>query len=263
MYQHHKDAIDKALEKIRDKEDVIGVILGGSIAHGFATESSDIDLMLILSEVDYQLAFNNGDLHYLDNESADYPGGYVEGKYISESFIKLVAEKGTEPARFAFKDAILLHSDMDEVNVNKLILEASLYPKENKASKLETFNAQFEGWNWMYYEGLKKDDCYVITHSVSNLCLFAGRLLLAHNELLYPYHKWFLKVLESAPCKPKDIIGLMRQALESKSKNDVARLYNVIKDFYNWPQYQCGWVTKFVMDSEINWLNGPTPIADS
>ncbi|WP_139537402.1 hypothetical protein [Klebsiella spallanzanii] len=84
----------------------------------------------------------------------------------------MVAEKGTEPARFAFKDAILLHSDMDEVNVNKLILEASLYPKENKASKLETFNAQFEGWNWMYYEGLKKDDCYVVSIPVKRTIHF-------------------------------------------------------------------------------------------
>lgn len=260
MYLHHKNAIEKVVEKLKSNEKILAVILGGSVAHNFASETSDIDLMLVLSESDYQQALNNGDLYYSDNESADYPEGYVEGKYISESFLQAVAINGSEPARFAFKDAILLYSNLE--NLERLITAAAAYPKNRKIENMEKFYAQFEGWNWMYYEGLKKNDLYVINHSVTNLCLFAGRLLLTYNELLYPYHKWFLKVLSNAEKKPQGIVEIINTALSTKSENSIQNLYNIIKDFYDWPQYEHGWVAKFVIDSEINWMNGPVPIAD-
>ena len=56
MYQHHREAIEKITEKLRNRKEVQGVIVGGSVAHGFATESSDIDLMIVLSDVDYERA---------------------------------------------------------------------------------------------------------------------------------------------------------------------------------------------------------------
>ncbi|WP_432699918.1 nucleotidyltransferase domain-containing protein [Kluyvera cryocrescens] len=80
MYQHHRDTIEKAIKKLSKKlsknKKILTALLGGSVAHGFAAESSDIDLMLILSEEDYQQALHHGDLHYVDKESANYPGGY-------------------------------------------------------------------------------------------------------------------------------------------------------------------------------------------
>jgi len=240
MYAHHKKTIEKAIAKLKSNQKIIAVILGGSVAHGFASENSDIDLMLVLSESDYQQALENGNLEYFDNESADYPNGYVEGKYISESFIQAVAEKGSEPARFAFKDAIVLYSASDKLS--SLISAAAAYPKDRKYDNMEKFYAQFEGWNWMYYEGLKRNDIYVINHSVISLCLFAGRLLLTYNELLYPYHKWFLRVLSSAENKPQDIVEMINSALLTKNESNIKDLYNAIKNFYNWPEYQHGWV---------------------
>lgn len=260
MYAHHKLAIDKAAEKLKGDKKILAVILGGSVAHGLAVETSDIDLMLVLSESDYQQALVNGDLHYSDTESAGYPQGYVEGKYISESFIQAVAEKGSEPARYAFQDAKLLYSGLD--HLDRLIASAATYPKNRKLDNMEKFYAQMEGWHWMYYEGLKRNDLYVINHSVTNLCLFSGRLLLAYNELLYPYHKWFLKVLSNAEKKPHNIVTLINTALSTKSKNSIEDLYSTTKAFHDWPQYEHGWASRFVIDSEINWMNGPVPIAD-
>ena len=127
---------------------------------------------------------------------------------------------------------------------------------------MEKFNAQFEGWNWMYYEGLKRNDLYVVSHSVVNLCLFAGRLLLAYNELLYPYHKWFLRVLSEAKQKPKDILDMINTALSTKMESDIDKVYTSVKNFHDWPDYQHGWATRFVIDSEINWMKGDVPIAD-
>jgi hypothetical protein len=35
-----------------------------------------------------------------------------------------------------------------------------------------------------------------------------------------------------------------------------------IKDFWDWPKYEHGWAARLVIDSEINWMYGPVPIAD-
>lgn len=46
MYNHHKTAIETITNKLKSRDEILGIIVGGSVAHGFANENSDIDLML-------------------------------------------------------------------------------------------------------------------------------------------------------------------------------------------------------------------------
>lgn len=39
MYPHHQAAIDAITNKLKARPDVQGVIIGGSVAHGFANET--------------------------------------------------------------------------------------------------------------------------------------------------------------------------------------------------------------------------------
>lgn len=45
MYDHHKKAIEDITNKLKVKEEILGIIMGGSVAHGFANKESDIDIM--------------------------------------------------------------------------------------------------------------------------------------------------------------------------------------------------------------------------
>jgi len=45
--------------------------------------------------------------------------------------------------------------------------------------------------------------------AVSNIVLYGGRALLAYNEMLFPFHKWFLRVLAEAEHKPEGILDLI------------------------------------------------------
>jgi hypothetical protein len=65
--------------------------------------------------------------------------------------------------------------------------------------------------------------------SVSKLILFGGRLILAHNELLYPYHKWFLKVLEQAKDKPSDLLACIQTLNESPTVENSEAFYEKVK----------------------------------
>jgi hypothetical protein len=166
MYKHHQAGIDSITEKLKAREEVLGVIIGGSIAHGYANEESDIDILIVLSEEDYKQALSKQEIGYFETDSCSYAGGYVDGKYISADFIRKVAELGSEPAKYAFKDAFVTCSKVD--GLAELVGQAASYPVHHKGEKLEKFYAQFETWKWYYYEGLKRNNRLLIDYSQLN-----------------------------------------------------------------------------------------------
>jgi hypothetical protein len=98
--------------------------------------------------------------------------------------------------------------------------------------------------------------------SISKLILFGGRLILAHNEMLYPYHKWFLKVLEQAKDKPADLLETILTVSESPTAENITTFYEKIKTFRVWSNNQYGWPAQFMLDSELNWMDGRMPVED-
>ena len=260
MLQHHKDAIRTITEKLKVRKEILGVIVGGSVAHGFAREDSDIDLMIVLSDEDYRNALENQEINYFETEACPYEGGYVDGKYTSVDFIRRVARSGSEPARFAYKDAFVSYSRIE--GLEQLVREASRYPVERKAENMTKFYAQFEAWKWYFYEGLKRNNRYLMDYALSNYILFAGRLLLAYNETLYPYHKWFLQVLEGVKHKPENIMTDISNVLEQRSGEAVEALYKSITEFSSWSSSDKHWCIHFMLDSELNWMDGQVPVGD-
>ena len=50
MYPHHESSIQNLVRHFETDGEVEVVLLGGSIAHGFASPESDVDLILVVSE---------------------------------------------------------------------------------------------------------------------------------------------------------------------------------------------------------------------
>lgn len=260
MYEHHQRAIEAIAGKLGAREEVVGVIIGGSIAHGYASETSDLDIMIVLSDEAYQQAIKTGDLGYFETESTPYEGGYVDGKCVSVDYIHKVAESGSEPARFAFKDAFAAYSNVD--GLDELIRAASSYPLDKKEENIQKFYAQFETWKWYFYEGLKRNNPLLMDYSRTNYIMFAGRLILAHNEILFPSYKWLLKELEKAEAKPDHFMQLLNDVIELKSAESIELLYNSITGFHNWYTSEEHWTVRFMIDSQLNWLDGMVPVLD-
>ena len=51
--------------------------------------------------------------------------------------------------------------------------------------------------HWLFHEASRHGNLYTLTRAASQLALFSGRLILAHNRMLFPYHKWLPRTLES------------------------------------------------------------------
>ncbi|MGG6314210.1 hypothetical protein [Paenibacillus macerans] len=260
MFKHHAESIEKLKAKLAAREDILALLISGSIAHGFAKASSDVDVMIIVSDEDCARRLSSGETTYWENEVTEYESGYVDGKYVSRGFLKQVAKLGSEPARFAFEGAIIAFSKLD--GLEELLADIVRYPAERKQENLSRFLAQLEAWNWYSAEAIKHDNLYLLQHAVNNLVLFGGRLILAHNEMLYPYHKWFLKVLEQAPNKPEGLLRLIDRMLREPSADPIEAFYQSVKTFADWGDDGRSWPSRFMEDSELNWLHGFTPVGD-
>ena len=260
MHPHHERAIAHASELLHRDPEVRALLLGGSIAHGFESAASDVDLLIVVTDADYDARMGEGRAQWSTVEACDWPGGYAEGKYVCPRFLAEVARAGSEPARFAFQDARVLFSNLGDLA--ETLAAIVRYPVEQKSDRIRRFHAQFEAWHWYGHEALKRNDRYLLGLAVARTVLFGGRMILAHNERLYPYHKWFRTVLESAPEKPPDLMERIAALHEDPSQATLLGLWATVKNFRSWEGAEQVWTAQFLRDSELNWTGGSTPVDD-
>lgn len=260
MYPHHTQSIQNVTDHFQRDPEVLALLLGGSIAHGFETVTSDVDVMIIVSDEDHTKRLEMNQIHFFNRDLCTYEGGYVDGKYSSMSFIKQVKEKGSEPVRFAFAGSRILFTKTE--GLAEILEQITQYPTAEKAERIRRFYAQFEAWHWYCQESLRLKNQYLLGTSISKFILFSGRLILAHNELLYPYHKWFLRVLEGAVDKPDGLLESIHQLDAAHTIENMEVLYEKVKSFQPWIEGEFSWPTQFMFDSELNWMDGKTPVDD-
>lgn len=260
MYAHHHRTIDRLIQVFQDDPAFLGLIVGGSIARGWEREDSDVDIVLVATDAEYARRAPANDLHYFTRELCDYDGGYVDGKVVNRAYLEEVAGHGSEPARAAFVGAWLACA-RDPILAG-LLERIPVYPEAERPERLRSFYAQVLVWQWYLREAEKRRDPYLLQHSAVSLALFAGRLILAHNRVLYPYHKWFMATLRAAPDKPPTLVRLIERLLAEPGRANGDALVDAVKGFTAWDPPPEGWPTRFMLDSEWAWRRGPPPIAD-
>lgn len=253
-----QEAIDRATARFLGDQAVIALALGGSLAHGLGSPSSDIDLNIVVSDAEHAAREAEGRTTFFDREMCGYEGGYVDGKYVSPGLLADIARRGSEPSRFAFQDARVLFSRAQVVD--RVLAEIPRYPVAEKNERISRFHAQFEAWAWYTGEALKRDDPYLLATSVSKLTLFAGRMVLAHNEMLFPFHKWFLRVLERAPLQPAAMAERIRTLVRAPTREGIAAFVEQVRGFRTWETGPAPWPVRFIHDTELDWVHGATAI---
>jgi hypothetical protein len=257
---HHERAIQKLAEHFSKEEGYLAAIVGGSVAKGVETEHADIDVILVATDEVYERRNQENSLTYFSASFCDYPGGYVDGKIVNLEYLRAAAERGNEATRAAFEGAFVAYSAIPEVN--DLVSRIPVYQKDEQAEKIRSFYAQFECAYWYLGEAEKRNDRYLLTHAVSDLVLYGGRLILAHNEVLYPYHKLFMTELEKAPEKPEKLTELIQVLLEEPGGENAKAFYEAIRGFRQWNDPPEPWNQRFIKDTELAWLENRPYVGD-
>jgi hypothetical protein len=260
MREHHQRAIDRLAAELAGDPRFLAVILGGSIARGSELPDSDVDLILVASEEEYARRLAERDFGYLNAEVCDYPGGYAEAKVMSLAFIEEIAERGSEPARAAFVGARILSSRVP--GLERLLARVTAYPEAERLPKIRSFYAHFLIHYWYLGEAERRDDPYLRVRSAAEFALFAGRLILAHNRILFPYHKWFLRELRGAPEKPAGLVGELERLLRDPCIANANPVLASVANFRDWEKPPGSPSALFMEESEWNWREGQAPVAD-
>jgi predicted nucleotidyltransferase len=259
MKPQHERAVQKLVEHFAPDETCLGVIVGGSVAKGLAKNDSDIDVVLVVSDDLYRKKLEENMLLYFNVEFCDYPGGYIDGKIVNLDYIRAAAERANEPTRAAFS-AVVVHSKVP--GLEDLVRQIPVYQPQEQRDKVQAFYAQFEIAHWYVSEALKRNDAYMLHHAVADLVLYGARLILAHNEVLYPYHKFLMMELERAPEKPDSLMALIDALLADHTLENARAFYDAVKDFRFWNEAWEMPAMRFMKDTELAWLDRRAYVGD-
>ncbi len=257
---HHQRAIDRLADAYRDDPQFCGLIIGGSIAKGYARDDSDVDFLIIATDEAFERRLAARDLFINRRDLCDYDGGFVDGKIINLAFLEELAEKGNEPSRAAFEGAFVAYSHMPDLDA--LLQRIPVYPEAGHDERIRAFYSMAFIQHWLFHEAERHGNRYTLTRAASQLALFAGRLILAHNRRLFPYHKWLPRTLESVPDKPDDLMARFNDLLDEPSGDNATKLFELVRDFQDWGVSDLDAYTWFMTDVEWSWMSGMTPLED-
>ena len=257
---HHQRAIDRLADAYRDDPQFLGLIIGGSVARGWARDDSDVDFLIIATDEAYKHRLEACDLFINRRDLCDYDGGYVDGKIVNQAFLVDVAENGNEPSRAAFEGAFAAYSHVPDLDA--VLQRIPVYPEAGHDERIRAFYSMAFIQHWLMHEAERHGNRYTVTRAASQLALFSGRLILAHNRRLFPYHKWLPLTLESVPDKPAGYMECFNALLEEPGGDRATALFEPVRDFRDWGVSDLDAYTWFMTDVEWSWMSGETPIED-
>lgn len=261
MREHHKKTIENLVNRFKDDKRFLALIIRGSIARGQEKEGSDVDVILVVTDDEFKRRQAWKNYYYYADDICDYPGGYVDGEIVDVQFLRDVAERGSEPARAAFKGAFVAYSRIS--GLDSIIEKIPVYQEHEQEEKIRSFYSQMRVLRWLIGEAEKQSDSYLLVRAATDLVLFGGRMILAHNKMLYPYHKLFVSELRNAPSKPDNIMELAENLLVRPCQDNADLFYDSILNCAKWELPPGGWWTgQFIEDSQWNWRKGRAPVQD-
>jgi hypothetical protein len=258
LRKHHQKALNEFVAANRERQQFQGVITSGSFGKGTAHERSDLDLYLLVTEDEFRDRRARGDLAYWAD--CDYPGGNIDGKIISRSVLEAAAERGSEPMRSSFTGSTVVHSSIGDLQ--PLVDRIPVYPEAHRNENMRDFYSQFALNLWYFApQALERDNAFLLVDALRNIVLFAGRLMLAYNRVLFPCPKQLLDAVASCDELPERFLERSRELLRNPTQERLRDYQALVDGFTDWglPPEQV--LTRFLELDEWSWLDGTPELA--
>jgi hypothetical protein len=259
MTRQHEDAIALVRDRLMADPDVVALIVIGSVARGEARDRSDVDLVVVLTEEAARQRAARSELSFRPNDLGI--GIHVGGGFVDENFLRDVATRGPEPSRYAFLKARIVFSRSPAIA--GLLERIPVYQESERLGKMISFVSQLPVHLSYLKLGEYSRNAWLLAQTASELVLFGGRLILAHNRILFPNRKQFIGVLATAPERPDGVMELADALMTAPSIANATRFHDAVMDFHDWPQAPEGPWARFQIDRETNWRAGRAALADS
>ena len=260
LFDHHQKTIDNLVSEYKDDPRFKAIIIGGSVAKGVARSDSDLDFMIVATEEEFAKRSAANDYFINRTDLADYPGGFVDGKVIDVHYLADVDKNGNEPSRAAFDGAFVAYSNLPDLD--DIIARIALYPKEKQQERMHIFYCMSFIQNWLMGEADRHDNLYAKSRAANQLVLYAGRLILAYNQVLFPYHKWFFEYLKRCESLPEGFMENAQKLLTNPCLDNANLLFKSVQDFNDWGISDLEAYTFFMNEVEWSWRDGVPSFED-
>ena len=261
MYKHHQESIQNLVEYFKDDKDIIAVVLAGSAAKGCERADSDIDAIVIVTDEKYRELAAANRLTECVFGHCTYENGYFDVKYTTLDYLRALDERGSEPARNAFKSSVIILGDNKDVT--ELINRIPVFQKREKDEKMLSFYSNL-ALSSGYFWHAAKDNTYLRIRAASDIVLYGLRLLLQNNEVLFTCHKALLETVAKLESKPDGIVERADSFLNNLTDDSKNEFVDSILGFIDYapPGDYAEILTRYTVDNELWWYLGRPNIAE-
>ncbi|MFV0344449.1 MAG: nucleotidyltransferase domain-containing protein [Anaerocolumna sp.] len=260
MHKHHEESIQNLVKYFSNREEIIAVILGGSVAKGMERIDSDIDAMIIVTPEYYAIREKENTVTECITGLCTYEEGYFDLKYYTKEFIKVAAIKGSEPARNAYLGAYPLFTKDPEIT--EIVAAIPVFQEKEMEEKLLSFYSSLS-LHYEYFWPLSKENAYMKIRTAAEIVYCCYRIILQENKILFPCNRRLEEYVDKAPNKPEGIINLGTEFLKNLEDEDLNKFVNATKSWMSYvpPKNDNEVLTCYVRDYELWWKN-PRPLVN-
>ncbi len=254
------ETLRRFVEHMGPRADTLGIVLSGSLVRGWGSERSDVDVIVVETDdaIARRSAANETSIYH--REFAAYDDGAVDAKYVERAYLDAAAADGIEATRNAFVNARVVFDRGGDLAA--LVERIGTFPEAGVDDRIARFGAQLETCRWFIGEADKRSNRYLQNWVATRAVLFACRMILAHNRVIFPFHKWMLQATSECPDKPDGLLDAIDAALREPGCPSVHALCDLVQQHRAWPEYPGGWAEGFLRDTERMWMRHEPQIED-
>ena len=259
QYPHHREAVKELISIFREKEGVIALVFGGSVAKHMEREDSDIDAMVIVTEEFYERKRKvNCIAECISMGDCAYPGGYFDVKYMTKDYIRDAAEKGSEPTRNSFIGSHVLFSADEEVT--ELVRRIPVFQKQEFEEKMLSFFSNLQ-LNYNYFWKACRPEGYMKLKVASEIVYSLYRMVLQENEILFPCNRRLEQFVKLAPDQPEHLVEYCEEFCRTLEDEPLDKAVEAWKAWthYQYPTDSAVCQSRYCDDFE-QWWSVPRPL---
>ncbi len=259
QYPHHREAVKELISIFREKEGVIALVFGGSVAKHMEREDSDIDAMVIVTEEFYERKRKvNCIAECISMGDCAYPGGYFDVKYMTKDYIRDAAEKGSEPTRNSFIGSHVLFSADEEVT--ELVSRIPVFQKQEFEEKMLSFFSNLQ-LNYNYFWKACRPEGYMKLKVASEIVYSLYRMVLQENEILFPCNRRLEQFVKLAPDQPEHLVEYCEEFCRTLEDDPLDKALEAWKAWthYQYPTDSAVCQSRYCDDFE-QWWRVPRPL---
>jgi predicted nucleotidyltransferase len=258
MNKNQEDTINQLIKQATKDESILGLILCGSVAKGTETDRSDIDVFVVVTDERFDKEKETKNYFWGTDFDSEEFNVEVDGKIIPKDFLSKVWQFGNECVKGTLYHSKVIYSR--DTDIEKLLENKYSISIEQKNVNVKKFYSLMKSCRFSADDDL--ENILFVNKCIYDTVFYACRLVLAHNDILYPCVKNLHKALKQCKDLPDNFIPLMNKVMDSYDFNDVVEFYNCVDRYFKNYRFDNRLRRGYVLENELFWYFNTFPYSE-